>query len=126
MSGSGQGTLKIWHATDGRLVRTLEGHQNVISGVTVLSNGFILSGSYDETMKMWRAANGNCVKTLTGHNTRILCLDELPDGRIVSGDTRGTIKVWEDFFRKRGKRMALQVGRQRAPFDIVGVIQKFL
>jgi WD40 repeat protein len=47
-------TIKLWDVANGRLVRTLEGHTDVVLSVAFSPDGKILaSGSADGTIKLW-------------------------------------------------------------------------
>ena len=53
VSGSNDNTLKIW-SPQGKLLHTLEGHQNSVLTLAITPSGNIVSGSDDNTLKIWR------------------------------------------------------------------------
>jgi WD40 repeat protein len=68
ISGSKDGTVKVWQVSDGSLVRTLSGHSKPVVTVALSPDGrFIASGSEDSTVRVWRMADGKLVKVLQGH-----------------------------------------------------------
>ncbi len=70
VSASRDKTLKVWDLGSGQLVRTLEGHTNVVTGVAVTADGrWAVSASEDETLKVWDLDSGQLVRTLEGHTS---------------------------------------------------------
>jgi len=75
LSGSEDGTLKLWDAASGQLLRTFEGYHNVYSvafspdGTRVLSGGDYESvlGSHADTLKLWDVASGELLRSFAGH-----------------------------------------------------------
>jgi len=56
-SGSHDKAVKIWDATTGQEVLTLEGHISEVTSVAFSPDGRrIVTGSNDKTMKVWNAA----------------------------------------------------------------------
>jgi WD40 repeat protein len=55
ISGSWDGTIKLWNLETDNLLGTLQGHINAISALAITKdNRTIISGSRDCTIKMWR------------------------------------------------------------------------
>ncbi|KAK3987305.1 WD40-repeat-containing domain protein, partial [Cladorrhinum sp. PSN332] len=96
-SGSDDGTIKIWDATSGSCVKTLEGHGGWVRSVTFSHDGKqVASGSDDGTIKIWDATSGSCVKTLEGHSGWVRSVTFSHDGKqVASGSDDGTIKIWD-------------------------------
>ena len=96
ISGSMDGTIKIWNANTGQCLKTLKGHSEYIYSVAFSPDGRrIVSGSNDKTIKIWDANTGQCLKTLKGHKNFVLSVAYSPDGtKIVSGSRDNTIKIW--------------------------------
>lgn len=93
VSGSDDGTLKVWSATTGKCLRTLVGHTGGVWS-SQLSGNIIVSGSTDRTLKVWNADTGYCIHTLYGHTSTVRCMD-MKDGKVVSGSRDGTLRVWD-------------------------------
>ncbi|MBQ2387231.1 MAG: hypothetical protein II300_08135, partial [Bacteroidales bacterium] len=54
ISGSDDGTIKIWDANTGKYLKTLEGHSDWVNSVAYSPDGTkIISGSDDGTIKIW-------------------------------------------------------------------------
>ena len=69
ISGSTDGTVKIWDANTGQCLKTLEGHSYSVNSVAYSPDGTkIISCSEDKTIKIWNANTGQCLKTLEGHS----------------------------------------------------------
>jgi len=93
-TGSKDETVKIW-SSDGKLIKTLRGHQGWINWVVFSPDGrFIASASDDNTVKIW-GIDGTLLTTLQGHQEGVSVANFSPDGRIlVSADRNGVIKFW--------------------------------
>ncbi|RSH85891.1 uncharacterized protein EHS24_004076 [Apiotrichum porosum] len=92
VSGSLDGTVRLWDVDTGRETNTLFGH---IEGVWAVDMDALrlASGSHDRTIKVWDRESGNCVQTLVGHRGAVTSL-QLSDDMIVSGSDDGDIMVW--------------------------------
>ena len=92
VSGSQQGTIKIWNPTSGVLIPN--GHTGRITALTVLPNGNLVSGSDDKTIKIWNPTTGALIQTLFGHLSIVYALTVLQNGNLVSALDDSTIKIW--------------------------------
>jgi WD40 repeat protein len=64
-SASSDHTVKIWHVTDGTLVRTLTGFFDTVTSVAFSHDGQELAaGSIDRNIKVWNAANWSPIRTI--------------------------------------------------------------
>ena len=52
VSGSWDGTARIWNTTTGACKKVMEGHSHAVS-VLSLANGIIITGSQDKTIRIW-------------------------------------------------------------------------
>src|SRR4051812_36661885 len=77
-----------------KLLRTLEGHEDVINRVAIDSTGqAIASGSKDNTVKLWDVTSGRLLRTLEGHSEDVNCVAFDSDGKIIaSGSKDNTVK----------------------------------
>jgi WD40 repeat protein/serine/threonine protein kinase len=89
-------TIRLWNVRDGALLRTLQGHTDLVATVAFTPDGqMLVSGSRDRTVRLWRVSDGALLNTLVGHGTYVKQVDVSPDGRtIVSGSIDGTVRVW--------------------------------
>jgi WD40 repeat protein/serine/threonine protein kinase len=97
VSGSQDGTAKVWEADQGKELLTLKGHRDMVYSVAFSPTGRrIVTGSADRTAKVWDSASGRELLTLKGHNNHVRCVAFSPDGqRIVTGSYDWTAKVLE-------------------------------
>jgi len=103
VSGSWDGTLRIWQSNGDCKVLTVPGEgrhveliqQQVLS--ICVANGNIVIGSADNNVRVWDYEK---LKVLSGHDGWVICVCALPgqsEGsteRIVSGSTDTTLRVW--------------------------------
>ena len=97
VTGSFDGTAKVWEAASGRELVTLKGHRGEIYSVAFSPDGErVVTGSQDSMAKVWEAASGRELLTLQGHGARINSVAFSPDGRrVVTGSQDATAKVWD-------------------------------
>jgi WD40 repeat protein len=95
VSGSDDGTVKVWDLASGQELRTLSGHGGWVMAVAVTGDGRVVSGSSDGTLKMWDLERGEELRTLSGHGGGFRALAVTGDGRVVSGSEDGTVKLWD-------------------------------
>ncbi|MEH2063909.1 MAG: hypothetical protein V7K50_16865 [Nostoc sp.] len=76
-------------------VNRLEGHTDIVWGVTFSPDGQLLaSGSRDQTVKLWRP-DGTLLQTLKGHTDAVSCVSFSPDGQsLASGSLDKTVQIW--------------------------------
>ena len=97
VSGSWDGTIKIWDIQSGECLDTLEGHLSGVISVAITPDGErVVTGSWDGTIKIWDMQSGECLDTLKGHSSDVESVAITPDGkRVVTGSSDNTIKIWD-------------------------------
>jgi WD40 repeat protein len=97
ITGNSDSSVKFWNITDGKLLKTLKGHQRAVRGIALSSDGrTIVSGSQDNTIKFWNYESGELLKTLTDHKDWVNSVAISPDDKLlVSASRDKTIKVWD-------------------------------
>jgi WD40 repeat protein/sterol desaturase/sphingolipid hydroxylase (fatty acid hydroxylase superfamily) len=97
VSGSEDGTVKVWDAVTARELLVLKGHTRAVRGVALSADGrTIVTGSWDGTVRLWDARTGREKRTLKGHTGQILGVAVSGDGRtVVSASVDFTAKVWD-------------------------------
>lgn len=67
LTGSYDGTVRIWDAQTGELKQLLEGPEDVEWAEWHSKGNAIIAGSNDGTIWMWMAHNGQCLQVFAGH-----------------------------------------------------------
>ena len=99
-SGAGEaglsGEIKVWDTESGRLIQTINGHNDAIYSLAISHNGaFLATGSYDQSIHLWDTATGTLLRTLNGHQGAVFDLAFRPDDQILaSASADRTIKLW--------------------------------
>ena len=79
-------------------IKTFVGHNDIISVLINLSNGYITSGSFDKTVKIWDITKKEknsliMIKNATGGG--VLCLLEFELGKLLGGTSDNMINLWD-------------------------------
>merc|ERR1712100_62153 len=99
LSGSWDGTLRLWELAQGKTTKRFVGHtKDVLSVAFSTDNRQIVSGSRDKTIKLWNTL-AECKYTITeeGHTEWVSCVRFSPgtdSPLIVSGGWDKLVKVW--------------------------------
>ncbi|MEH1862447.1 MAG: WD40 repeat domain-containing protein, partial [Nostoc sp.] len=95
-SASADNTVKLWNASTGKEITTLNGHSNLVNSVAFSPDGkTIASASADKTVKLWNAATGKEIITLKGHSNSVNSVAFSPDDKIIaSASADNTVKLW--------------------------------
>jgi len=94
ISGSDDGTVKVWDLRRGVLERTLTGHTDWVRAVAVLGNGErVVSASDDRTLRVWHVATGKEACSVHVH-AWIRALIGLLDGKRVASISDDRVAIW--------------------------------
>ncbi|MFD8994027.1 nSTAND1 domain-containing NTPase [Streptomyces abikoensis] len=95
--GDANGVVSLWNARDRRLVATLAGPAEAVTGLAFSPDGRTLAGAgADGAVRLWNVASRRTEATLTGHTRAVLALAFSPDGRFLAttGEDR-TTRLWK-------------------------------
>ena len=100
VTGSPDGTAKIWDAGTGLEIMTLEvlswGLHAVHSVAFSPDGKRVATGSIDNTAKIWDTATGQEIRTLKGHSETVNSVTFSPDGkRVATVSYDGIAIIWE-------------------------------
>jgi WD40 repeat protein len=101
LTGSKDGTLKLWDIATARLVRTFVGHKGDVTEVALSRDGSrALSGGEDKTVRLWEVATGRLIRTIDAHpgsHTNVNSVAFSPDGRRLLSSSYGDVaaKLWD-------------------------------
>jgi len=84
LTGSPDGTKRLWDLETGREARVLKGHSGAVWSVAFSRDGRrALSGSTDKTIRLWDLETGQEVRVFKGHSDSVL--------GVVFSPTRGAL-----------------------------------
>jgi len=89
-------SIKIIDLASGKVVKTLNGHTNLINNLAIApASDLLVSGSYDNNLNLWQISTGKLLRSLKGHTDKIWGVAISPDGKqVVSASRDKTLKVW--------------------------------
>lgn len=98
VSGSGDGTIRLWDLETGTSSKTLADHTDVVYSLSISPNGQTLaSGSGDGTIKLWQL-DGTLLQTLysySGPPRAVISVAFSPNSSLLaSGSGDGRIHIW--------------------------------
>ena len=92
VSRSEDRTLRMWDVKEGRCLRILSGHTDIMRCVQFDGNVVVSSSGWDGTIKIWDPETGECRRTMS-HRSYIFSL-KFNGVDVVAGYDDGSIKVW--------------------------------
>jgi len=95
-TGNGHGTVKLWSLSREKLIATLQGHRDIVTGLAFTPDGKVLAtASYDSSPKLWSVPDGKLLATLTGGWKSAHVLAITPDGKVLlSGGAGDSVNMW--------------------------------
>jgi WD40 repeat protein/transcriptional regulator with XRE-family HTH domain len=96
LTGSVDGTARLWDAASGRAVRVFE-HPNVVGAITFSPDGkYIATGCEDNIARIWDTATGQMVREFSGHRGFVQGVRFSPNGKyLLTGSGDRTARLWD-------------------------------
>jgi WD40 repeat protein len=96
LSGSGDGSVKLWNSTSGAAIRSFAGHTKPVKSVAMDSSGALaLSGSDDGTMKLWAVGSGAELQTFDHADGSVSGVAFASGARFAVSGGGNTLKLWD-------------------------------
>ncbi len=96
VSGSHDGTIKIWSVASGKEIATLKRKGYIVSCVAFSPDGNKIISGIGNKVIIWDVASGNEIATLEGHSSGVTSIAVSHDGTKIASIARldGFIKIW--------------------------------
>ncbi|MBI5218270.1 MAG: caspase family protein [Bacteroidia bacterium] len=97
VSGSNDNTVRIWDASSGQLLNTINADQKDITSVCFSADGkYVASGGTNGTVKLWSAQSGNKISEFADYKTAVRTVSFSPDAKyIAAGGEGNNVIIWD-------------------------------
>jgi WD40 repeat protein len=97
ITGSGDGTARLWEAATGRPLGLTLTHQGLVYAVAFSRDGkAVITGSDDRTARLWEAATGRPLGPPLTHQGKVNAVAFSPDGKTaLTGSGDETARLWD-------------------------------
>ena len=93
VSASDDKTVKLWNSNNGELLRTLEGHPDGVTKVSMSDDGEIIRSTSHRVTKIW-TKNGELLKTITNNSSGNSLTYDLNAKFLLDSKTQYRLKLW--------------------------------
>ena len=120
VSGSSDGTAKIWDLESRSCLLTLDEHVDWVWAVAISPCGNVVAtGSADNSVKLWDLPTGKCLKSINTGDGPVFAVAFHPSGLfLASSSIKSTVKFWDT---ETGECMATLRDRIYEGLNITGV-----
>lgn len=94
VSGGRDGTVKIWDARSGRLIRTIQASGEWVYAVAFSNDATQVLAGDGDTLRMWEAASGRLIHSFQRNPAIVLVVAFSHDDRLVLSGGHG-LKLWD-------------------------------
>jgi hypothetical protein len=114
ISGSSDGSVKLWNASTTTEIASFNGHEGGVSTVAFFPDGSqIASGGSDSDVLLWDVVSKQPTAVLAGHESDIVSVAFSPDGSLLaSSSSDKSIRLWDVTTQETGS--ILQAGQRIA------------
>ena len=97
MTGSQDGTARLWDTQTGKELLMLQGHTKEVRAVAFSPDGQrVLTASFDSTARLWDSLTGKELLAIKGHKRYLFSAAFSPDGKhLLTGAQDGTARLWD-------------------------------
>jgi WD40 repeat protein len=104
LTGSDDGTVKIWRTENGTLLLTIPGLSNQLTDADLSKDGTLVATTgWDNTIRIFRTVDGSAVRTITPVHVYPSSIDFSPDGQFIAScgedgvypSSAGSAKIWK-------------------------------
>jgi WD40 repeat protein len=101
ISGSSDGTVRIWELATGKCLHILKippgrRGQGIFALCTSEDGRWVLSGGRDTAIRLWNLSTGSCERIFEGHKNQVFSLSISRDNRwMLSGGWDETLRLWD-------------------------------
>jgi len=104
VAGGNESVIKIWEVSNGKLLRTIEGHYSTVTSISFSPDGRVLASAAsdllskhdygDSSVRLWRVSDGRLIRTYGGLRNDVWSLIFSPKGRFLAVYGGETIRLW--------------------------------
>jgi WD40 repeat protein len=95
-SGGVDGTVRLWEASTGRPLATVQGDTGGVYSVGLSADGeLVAGGGTDGTVRLWETDSGRPLASVQGHTGVVWAVALSAEGQLLaSGGVDGTVRLW--------------------------------
>lgn len=88
--------VKLWNASDGKLIKSIDAHDGAINVIALSWDGKLLAtGGADKKVKLWNASDGKLIKSVDAHDGAVTALwFGMDNTKLFTGGADKKVKVW--------------------------------